>query len=92
MLSDRHMWDDADAIRSLLIHRELTAQGFLQRYTTKANLTDASDCVRSRDPCELVCSQGSSVSLAAAPGARDSAPTKRPPRPGLLVRPAATPR
>ncbi|MYA86822.1 MAG: DEAD/DEAH box helicase [Acidimicrobiaceae bacterium] len=37
VLSNRHMWDDADAIRSLLVHREFTAQGFLQRYTKKVN-------------------------------------------------------
>ena len=37
VLSNEQMWDDLDAIRELLRHRELTAQGFLQRYTRKAN-------------------------------------------------------
>ena len=37
VLSNERMWDDLDAIRSLLSHQELTAQGFLQRYTKKAN-------------------------------------------------------
>ena len=37
VLSNERMWNDIDAIRDLLIHRELTAQAFLQRYTKKAN-------------------------------------------------------
>ena len=34
-LSNEEIWNDLDAIRSLLMHRELTAEGFLQRYTSK---------------------------------------------------------
>ena len=37
VLSNEQAWDDLDAIQGLLTHRELTVQGFLQRYTRKAN-------------------------------------------------------